>query len=422
MQPKLLLAALAAALGLSACANLDGKSAYEVAKISRDRTFTHDYSFNFDGEMRAYGKAKTAEEIAKDTAEAKAKAEIGVLADVPGEPDKQLENQLADEGMEEFIAQAADFMGEHPTWSEYIANGRVKYSGALDLSTKKLEITPELELNNRNEYTRVKMPMLFDGENMSLTVEPPATIPLVIDMFTDLPMRHRLLKEPLQIRAADIEFLKTLPLKHIGEAAVKAGVYANDALPPEAFTMKEMDAFGKQHGARYRVQYQYNPAHEQMAMQAFQTRFSEELDKLKQTPEQGIEAEAYDKAKEFVAEVLKTADSAPKVSEKTLPVWFDSYYDRQGRLKAQRSTSILNGKKHTFNIVADAIYSRYGKPEFRFQPQNGRVITWPELMKAFENESNKYHVEAAVETESSETEADSVETAVEAAKAAVAAQ
>lgn len=415
MQAKLLLTALAAALGLSACANLDGKSAYEVAKISRDRTFTHDYSFNFDGEMRAYGQAKTTEEIAKDTAEAKAKAEIGVPADAEGTPVEELEAKLAAESMEKAVAQAADFLGEHPTWSAYIANGRVKYSGALDLSSKKLEITPELELNNRNEYTRVRMPMLFDGENMSITVEPPASIPLVIDVFTDLPMRHRLLKEPLQFRAADVEFLKTLPLKHIGEAAVKAGVSANDALPPEAFTMKEMDAFGKQHGARYRVQYQYNPAHEQMAMQAFQTRFAAELDKLKQTPEQGIEAEAYDKAKEFVAEILKSADNVPKVSEQTLPVWFDSYYDRQGRLKAQRSTSILNGKTHKFHAVADVVYSRYGKPEFRFQPQKSRVITWPELMKAFENERNKNDVEAVAETESAET-------AVEAAKAAVAAQ
>lgn len=415
MQVKLLLAALAAALGLSACANLDGKSAHEVAKISRDRTFTHDYSFNFDGEMRAYGQAKTTEEIAKDTAEAKAKAETVVSADAGGTPAEQLENRLSAEGMEEALAEIADFLGKHPTWSEYIANGRVKYSGALDLSSKKLEVIPELELNNRNEYARVRMPMLFDGENMSITVEPPASIPLVIDVFTDLPMRHRLLKEPLQFRAADVEFLKTLPLKHIGEAAVKASVSANDALPPEAFTMKEMDAFGKQHGARYRVQYQYNPAHEQMAMQAFQTRFAEELDKLKQTPEQGIEAEAYDKAKAFAAEVLKAADSAPKVSEKTLPVWFDSYYDRQGRLKAQRSTLVLNGKTHKFHAVADIVYSRYGKPEFRFKPQNSRVITWPELVKAFENERNKNHGEAAVETES-------VETTVEAAKAAVAAQ
>lgn len=422
MQAKLLLAALAAALGLSACANLDGKSAYEVAKISRDRTFTHDYSFNFDGEMRAYGQAKTTEEIAKDTEEAKAKAEIGVPADAEGTPVEELEAKLAAESVEKAVAQAADFLGEHPTWSEYIANGRVKYSGALDLSSKKLEVIPELELNNRNEYTRVRMPMLFDGENMSITVEPPASIPLVIDVFTDLPMRHRLLKEPLQFRAADVEFLKTLPLKHIGEAAVKAGVSANDALPPEAFTMKEMDAFGKQHGARYRVQYQYNPAHEQMAMQAFQARFVEELDKLKQTPEQGIEAEAYDKAKEFVAEILKAADSTPKVSAETLPVWFDSYYDRQGRLKAQRSTLILNGKTHKFHAVADVVYSRYGKPEFRFQPQNSRVITWPELMKAFENESNKNDVEAVAETESAQAEADSAEAVVEAAKAAVTAQ
>ena len=399
MQAKLLLAALAAALGLSACANLDGKSAYEVAKISRDRTFTHDYSFNFDGEMRAYSKAKTTEEIAKDEAAAKAKAEIGVLADVEGEPDKQLENQLTNEGMEEFIGQAADFMGEHPTWSEYIANGRVKYSGALDLSTKKLEITPELELNNRNEYTRVKMPMLFDGENMSLTVEPPASIPLFIDIFADLPMRHRLLKEPLQFRAADVEFLKTLPLKHISEAAVKAGIAANDALPPEAFEMKEMDAFGKQHGARYRVQYQYNPTYEQAVMKAFQERFAAELDKLKQTPEQGIKAETYDQAKEFLAEVLKGMDEVPKVSQQAMPIWLDSYYDRQGRLKAQRSTLSLNGKKHTFTAVADLVYSRYGKPEFRFKPQNSRVITWPELMKSFENERTKDHLEAEAVSE-----------------------
>lgn len=72
-----------------------------------------------------------------------------------------------------------------------------------------------------------------------------------------------------------------------------------------------------------------------------------------------------------------------------------------GRLKTQRSTSILNGKTHKFHAVADVVYSRYGKPEFRFKPQNSRVITWPELVKAFENERNK----GSGETEAAEAAA-----------------
>ena len=51
---KTLLAALVASVGLSACSSLDGKSPSEMVKISTERSLTKDYSYNFNGEVRAF--------------------------------------------------------------------------------------------------------------------------------------------------------------------------------------------------------------------------------------------------------------------------------------------------------------------------------------------------------------------------------
>ena len=51
---KIIGLAIAAVLGLSACSNLDHKTAHEVMSISNDRILKEDRSFNITGSSRIY--------------------------------------------------------------------------------------------------------------------------------------------------------------------------------------------------------------------------------------------------------------------------------------------------------------------------------------------------------------------------------
>ena len=51
---KIIGLAIAAVFGLSACSNLDHKTAHEVMSISNDRILKEDRSFNITGSSRIY--------------------------------------------------------------------------------------------------------------------------------------------------------------------------------------------------------------------------------------------------------------------------------------------------------------------------------------------------------------------------------
>ena len=74
---KIIGLAIAAVLGLSACSNLDHKTAHEVMSISNDRILKEDRSFNITGSSRIYisplAEAVLADEKVEKKAEEKAK-------------------------------------------------------------------------------------------------------------------------------------------------------------------------------------------------------------------------------------------------------------------------------------------------------------------------------------------------------------
>ncbi|MBP7257987.1 MAG: hypothetical protein KA993_00470, partial [Neisseria sp.] len=339
---KTLLAASLAVLGLSACGSLNDKTPYEMAQISMARSLKQDHSYNFQGEMRAYlskpqeGVApetvsanRQAQALADETAAADeaitaasaaaAAADAAAASDAsPAETEQEAAAAIAaaqDEAaaMQAFIdayasnmgGKMADYLQEYPALAHYIANGRLKVDGALDLRAEKMELTPELVLQGRNEYTSIKVPMLFNGKDMSVTVDTPALVPVVLGFFTDMPMRERLIHEPIRFTLSD-EDKKGLPLRNAMNAFVQAAYSAYSALPPEAFRLKEMDAFGKQTGSRYRVEYSMNTANSRLYDEALLRDFLAKLDELERTtPEAGATAEGYEEVREFARQSLE---------------------------------------------------------------------------------------------------------------------
>ena len=408
---KIIGLAIAAVFGLSACSNLDHKTAHEVMLISNDRILKEDRSFNITGSSRIYisplAEAVLADEKVKKKAEAKAKdakAKEGEAASsmkVAQEDDAALKQEFSEREEAEFrnamldalpdgnIAQVAvDYLDKYPAISSYMEGVHLNYESAVDLSTRQFEMIPELVINNHNEKLSIKLPMKLDAEKWEIYVDLPASVSAIVNVYTDEKIGKRLIKEPLKVSLKEIGDSKHMPFDHIAEAGVRAFLSANKAMPADAYVFKEMDAFGKANHARYRVRHVMKPEYDSVVMKAMAKAFDEELSKLQKTPQPGSTEEDYKNAREFFSMSVNISDNQPlsfqRIFGNNLVV--DYYLDRKGRMLASRMYMQINGTHKAINIIGDSVYSNYGKPVFKLNPQ-GKGITWKELKEFFS--SNK---------------------------------
>ena len=408
---KIIGLAIAAVLGLSACSNLDHKTAHEVMSISNDRILKEDRSFNITGSSRIYisplAEAVLADEKVEKKTEAKAedaKAKEGEAAasmEVAQEDDAALKQEFSEREEAEFrnamldalpdgnIAQVAvDYLDKYPAISSYMEGVHLNYESAVDLSTRQFEMIPELVINNHNEKLSIKLPMKLDAEKWEIYVDLPASVSAIVNVYTDEKIGKRLIKEPLKVSLKEIGNSKHMPFDHIAEAGVRAFLSANKAMPANAYVFKEMDAFGKAKHARYRVRHVMKPEYDSVVMKAMAKAFDEELSKLQKTPQPGSTEEDYKNAREFFSMSVNISDNQPlsfqRIFGNNLVV--DYYLDRKGRMLASRMYMQINGTHKAINIIGDSVYSNYGKPVFKLNPQ-GKGITWKELKEFFS--SNK---------------------------------
>ncbi|MGN6865270.1 hypothetical protein ACTHTQ_03710 [Neisseria sp. P0020.S003] len=408
---KIIGLAIAAVFGLSACSNLDHKTAHEVMSISNDRILKEDRSFNITGSSRIYisplAEAVLTDEKVEKKAEAKAKdakAKEGEAASsmkVAQEDDAALKQEFSEREEAEFrnamldalpdgnIAQVAvDYLDKYPAISSYMEGVHLNYESAVDLSTRQFEMIPELVINNHNEKLSIKLPMKLDAEKWEIYADLPASVSAIVNVYTDEKIGKRLIKEPLKVSLKEIGDSKHMPFDHIAEAGVRAFLSANKAMPADAYVFKEMDAFGKANHARYRVRHVMKPEYDSVVMKAMAKAFDEELSKLQKTPQPGSTEEDYKNAREFFSMSVNISDNQPlsfqRIFGNNLVV--DYYLDRKGRMLASRMYMQINGTHKAINIIGDSVYSNYGKPVFKLNPQ-GKGITWKELKEFFS--SNK---------------------------------
>ena len=418
---KIIGLAIAAVFGLSACSNLDHKTAHEVMSISNDRILKEDHSFNITGSSRVYisplaeavladekveEKAKAEVEDAKAKAEdAMAKAEDAAASmENTQEEDNPLKQEFSEQEEAEFrnamldalpdgtIAQVAiNYLDKYPAISSYIERTHLNYEVAVDLSTRQFEMIPELAINNHNEKLSIKLPMKLDAEKWEIYMDPPASAAAIISVYTDEKIGKRLIKEPLKVSLKDSTDLKGVPFDHIAEAAMRAWLSINKSLPADAYVFKEMDEFGKSHKARYRVRYVMKPEYDSVVMKAMAKAFDEELSKLQKTPQPGSTEEEYQKAKEIFSAFSSLSENIQPLNFKRVfgknPVT-DYYLDRKGRMLASRMYLQINGIDKAINIVGDSVYSNYGKPVFKFNPQS-KGITWEELKESLDSDKTE---------------------------------
>ena len=410
---KIIGLAIAAVFGLSACSNLDHKTAHEVMSISNDRILKEDRSFNITGSSRIYisplAEAVLADEKVEEKAKAKAEDAMAKAEDaassmkVAQEDDAALKQEFSEREEAEFrnamldalpdgnIAQVAvDYLDKYPAISSYMEGVHLNYEVAVDLSTRQFEMIPELAINNHNEKLSIKLPMKLDAEKWEIYMDPPASATAIISVYTDEKIGKRLIKEPLKLSLKEIGDSKRMPFDHIAEAGVRAFLSANKAMPADAYVFKEMDAFGKANHARYRVRHVMKPEYDSVVMKAVAKAFDEELSKLQKTPQPGSTEEDYKNAREFFSMSVNISDDQPlsfqRVFGNNLVV--DYYLDRKGRMLASRMYMQINGTHKAINIIGDSVYSNYGKPVFKLNPQ-GKGITWKELKESFDSDKTE---------------------------------
>ncbi|MDO5640209.1 MAG: hypothetical protein Q4G28_10120 [Neisseria sp.] len=416
---KTLLAAALAALGLSGCNSLGGKTPQEMMQISMARSLKQDSSYNFSGEARVYlsnqedgvapGTAakpalqtKEGDAAGNTTAAATHDADAAMSDEAARAAHQAAEDALYDylgDGvadslvsgnalMEGLGGKMADMMQEYPALANYLQNGRLKMSGAVDLREELMEFTPELVLAGRNEQLAVKMPLLFNGKDMSITADLPDSVPLILNFLVGSDMRERLIREPVRMAISE-EDKKGMPVRNAVKAAVYAAYKAYGELPPEAFRFKEMDSFGKETGSRYRLELMMNSRITRAYYDAMLREFINKLDELEQSsPEAGATAEGYDRVREMSRSMVAMIKSSDADKIYGGPMFASFYLNGKGRLVGLRQYAQLNGSNNkALNIDGGVKLYNFGKPVFTFKPQAAKTIGFKELAAAIRKQT-----------------------------------
>lgn len=338
---RTLLTALTAALSLGACSTLPTEQPDQMLRQAMKRQFTHDNQYRFNGEMRF------------------TMPNLG---------------QTEDE-----------------SWVKHFMDSlSLPVSGAVDLPAGKVEMTAEIRYRHPNVLASVKLPILLDMKQAALYADARAvtTITDLLDKKYIPKVGDKMLKLSLPE-----EERKQFPLKTLAKALPEAFDQSYASLPKERFQLREMDEYGKQSGAAYRVGYRANGNDSMRMGQAFGDSLSKQLEQ--QGGEEGISAENYQKAVELLKKIgqlyhhpakLLSSDILPAEEQEKMQQTMqksmqememddDVYLDRKGRIVARKMTvfsTIDDSDKKLHATIMSRL--QYGKPQFTLQPDENNTL------------------------------------------------
>lgn len=337
---RTLLTVLAATLMLGACTTLPTEQPDQMLRQAMKRQFTHDNQYRFDGEMRF---------VLPETGEAK--------------DDK---------------------------WIKYLMGAvSLPLNGAVDLPAGKIEMTPELRYQHPNALVSVKLPMLLDMKQAALYADTRA-ITTLSDVFVDEKNTTPIPKVGNKIVMLSLpeEKRKQLPLKTLAKALPEAFDQSYAVLPKDRFQLREMDEYGKQSGAAYRIGYRADGNDSMKMGQAFADSLSQQLEQ--QGGEEGISPENYKNTIELIkkfgqfyqnpttllpnvpAEEQEKAQKAMRETEMDDNV----YLDRRGRVVGRKMTvsSVIDDDTNQKLDVTLVSRFQYGKPQFTLHPNETNTL------------------------------------------------
>ncbi len=451
MKKNSLLIAILAATALSACSSLSEQTPQQMVQSSVERTIRHDNRFNFDGSMRVRqlpvsasllnaeqqetAKAREALSIEQASLNVKRDAyrEDCIYQDTSSWSQKAYDKLVrsCDQRDEELTAQeealdkkmgggeAFDKIGkalaEQPGIVDVLDGATIRVKGAVDLPAAMFEMYSEFDYQNKHERLTVGLPLLWDVNQATLTLDPPTSARAILGAIVeDKALRERLRREP--IRADFNEWFGKLPMKTAMKSLLLSSSDAYAALPPEAFQQLPANDLSKRLGADYRISVSIGGSNSTTYMQAFRKAWLDKFDELaKSEPEAGVDEAGYDKVRMFIGMMdNEEVSEALTEQQKLLADSYEFYLDKRARTLGMRvliqPVSVVQGK--VLSLESEVFYRDFGHPSFTLK-SSGPAVTAKEIETDYQTQRNR---RLGLDTETDDVEESVVEAGVEAVK------
>ncbi len=324
-------------------------------------------------------------------------------SDVPKQPahkaraGKDVENQSADDSAENDFAEdnsAIDnFAVGSPSYDSMIQDlikatsqrYRFNYSGVVDLQHKQLEIVPEFKYEARNMAGYVRVPVLVDGNDLSIYADFSAFSPWLLSIANEGKYSR------FQIKASQREHIDVMitleMLRDIGLSVHQLG-------DVNQFSEQELTAPDRAQGASRKIQFStpFNPFAAKLAlfMASNKERFQQQF----------VQGPSFDKAKlpalvdagtlknqiqQDPAAYQQVLAKIGEVSEADSQLIQTVLLDKRGRLLQsswQVSFASKAGKKSKvkFKLNSQTTYSKFGAAQVSYQPKPGNWLDMKESM------------------------------------------
>ncbi|MCP2041590.1 hypothetical protein L1281_002199 [Neisseria sp. HSC-16F19] len=385
-KPLKILALTLLVCGSAACSNIGSKSPDEMVRHAMQHNLTRDNQYQFEGHVSFVNEA--APDLLQKAAAGDSASGTPAVEAAGALSDAEIDAAEARAGTEAYAdsyrarEDRADGLVRH-----LLTNMQMRYSGAVDIPERKIEIIPELHYQNRQALVSVKLPMQMDLREFSILADPSAVSPL-IDAFGLAPG-----EPPIGDKLVRLDFDKLIGKKLPTEALLQGFPKAIDdglaGFDKAAFQRMEMDEAGRKAGARYRVRLQSNLTDniklshtllESLIAHLKQDGGGDE-DKLPEGHQAAIGILSLGQI--FYGEVLKLPTPGREDQANTLglhtPVYTDYYLDGKGRFVAIRQTTnltplntVVGSYMHTHQNLWMTI--RYTRPQFTLKADPARTL------------------------------------------------
>lgn len=417
-------AVLICSILMSACSSITAEtSANELVAQAMARQISHDNRYNFEG--KAYLKLEKYQSDSEQNhpaAKALVDDAVSAIYHADNATSQNGTHLTRDEKMAQLMAKYGN---------RWLGAFSMPYTGAVDLPNGRMEIVPELRMQTRLSQSSVKLPIMLDFKEGAFYADPEAisfwTDP-IMEIFHLPAVDNRLIAFKLSA-----EQKSRIPLKNIFKAMPNATKHGYAALPAHAFQKKEMDEFGKNIKAKYRIFSELSWAdYGKMGEHGLQALRD---DLVQQGAEDGVSAADYQNTVDFLDKILqqqrelneemlkhetaveqKTKSIAEQIASQNryqendvakqaakrkmvetkkvldgFRLQENTYLDGKGRLMAKRTKLLLPkeldkelaqllGQTQTVRLYADSHYSYTKKPVFTLQPNQQNVLDLNELL------------------------------------------
>ena len=255
------------------------------------------------------------------------------------------------------------------TINQVARSTKVVINGALDQTSKRMEIIPAFRFERRNLQASLSVPLELNLQDFSLLVDPSA-----FDLFAP------------ELYSEQTRFVRfQLPQDIAGKIPLDAMIKALPGLVDEGygtvdkqvFTLEPLDATARQLGASYQLRIAMNPQQEsQVALYI--------LDGLVKVIQQEAQRQGRPNADKQAASAMELARALLQQSSSQIQASrtvSHLYANRQGQLLGVNQDITLDTPQLRGLAYLHLRYSNHGKPVFAYQPAAADIIDYDKLPK-----------------------------------------